>query len=177
MKSNVLAITLVVVMGMFVGCSNATKNGNKEDEAQKVQALAVENVLVQADSIVGDTITVNGVIANICQCEKSEGKVACLKDGEKCLCLVATEPLDTALVNQNVSVKGVLKVCEKAECEKKCEGEKKCDAKKKACCDKKKGDEKSCCEKKCEEGKKLYLEVIEIAILPAETETTETPAE
>ena len=160
-----------VAVFAFASCSsNSKKAENEQAEEVQVQKVAIADVLAQGEACIDQEVCVEGTLAAISQCEKSEGKLGFVKNEESCIAIKTAEPLDTALVGQVVAVKGLVKKCECTEEDKKeCkEGEKK---------DCKKADEKKCeeGEKKCD-GPKLYIEVSELSLVVAE-EAAEAPAE
>lgn len=60
-----LYLSLLAVAALFAACGNATKN-TKSDAAAPA-TLQVDDLLANADSLVGDTVTFEGVCTHICK--------------------------------------------------------------------------------------------------------------
>ena len=107
--------SLTLLLGMTLGLASCGDNGNKNKEQASAEevtpaALEVDQVLADPDSLVGDTIKVEGICTHICK--HGGGKIFLMgSDDTKTLRVEAGEPIGSfpqETVNSIVRVTGVL---------------------------------------------------------------------
>ena len=107
--------SLTLLLGMTLGLASCGDNGNKNKEQASAEevtpaALEVDQVLADPDSLVGDTIKVEGICTHICK--HGGGKIFLMgSDDTKTLRVEAGESIGSfpqETVNSIVRVTGVL---------------------------------------------------------------------
>ena len=107
--------SLTLLLGMTLGLASCGDNSNKNKEQASAEevtpaALEVDQVLADPDSLVGDTIKVEGICTHICK--HGGGKIFLMgSDDTKTLRVEAGEPIGSfpqETVNSIVRVTGVL---------------------------------------------------------------------
>ena len=107
MKKSIFILAAVALLAM-VSCNNKAKENQNQESAATV-ALSVDDILAEGDSLVGKTVTVEGVCTHIC---KHGGKKLFMMgtDDTKMLRAEACElgSFPAEVVNSLVSVTGTL---------------------------------------------------------------------
>ena len=107
MKKSIFILAAVALLAM-VSCNNKAKENQNQESAATV-ALSVDDILAKGDSLVGKTVTVEGVCTHIC---KHGGKKLFMMgtDDTKMLRAEACElgSFPAEVVNSLVSVTGTL---------------------------------------------------------------------
>ena len=107
MKKSIFILAAVALLAM-VSCNNKAKE-NQNQESVATVALSVDDILAEGDSLVGKTVTVEGVCTHIC---KHGGKKLFMMgtDDTKMLRAEACElgSFPAEVVNSLVSVTGTL---------------------------------------------------------------------
>ncbi|WP_297238193.1 hypothetical protein [uncultured Porphyromonas sp.] len=107
--------SLTLLLGMTLGLASCGDNSNKNKEQASAEevtpaALEVDQVLADPDSLVGDTIEIEGICTHICK--HGGGKIFLMgSDDTKTLRIEAGEPIGSfpqETVNSIVRVTGVL---------------------------------------------------------------------
>ena len=65
MKKSIFILAAVALLAM-VSCNNKAKENQNQESAATV-ALSVDDILAEGDSLVGKTVTVEGVCTHICK--------------------------------------------------------------------------------------------------------------
>lgn len=111
MKKNILISLAVAASAILYSCGNSSSNSAQET-ADDTSAMTVDQVLSDAQQLVGDTITVEGVCSHLC---KHGGRKAFVLGSADSLLLrceafpVMGTPFSNDAVHKPIAVKGILK--------------------------------------------------------------------
>ncbi len=107
-KTAFFAILAIACMAMFSACGSKTST---EAQPEEVSAMSVDEVLANADSLVGDTVTIEGVCSHLCSHGAMKAFVAGTADSIMLRCeanphIGQAFPLE--MTRHAVQVKGIL---------------------------------------------------------------------
>ena len=111
MKKNILISLAVAASAILYSCGNSSSNSAQET-AEDTSAMTVDQVLSDAQQLVGDTITVEGVCSHLC---KHGGRKAFVLGSADSLLLrceaypVMGTPFSKDAIHKPIAVKGILK--------------------------------------------------------------------
>lgn len=108
-KTAFLAILAIACVAMFSACG--AKTDKTEPQEEEVAALSVDEVLANAESLVGDTVTIEGVCSHLCSHGAMKAFVAGTADSIMIRCeanphIGQAFPLE--MTRHAVQVKGIL---------------------------------------------------------------------
>lgn len=109
MKKMILGLMAAVAVMAFSACSGSS---SENADAQETQTITVDQVLANADSLVGDTLEVEGVISHLC---RHGGRKAFLAGASSDALLrceafpIMGTPFPAEVVHKNAIVKGILR--------------------------------------------------------------------
>ncbi|MBP3537057.1 MAG: hypothetical protein J6J93_05895 [Muribaculaceae bacterium] len=107
-KTSIIAIIAIACVAVFSACGNKAKTA---EEAPEAVAISVDEVLANADSLAGDTITIEGVCSHLCSHGAMKAFIAGSADSIMLRCeanpyMGQAFPLD--MTRRPVQVKGIL---------------------------------------------------------------------
>lgn len=109
MKKTVLSILVIACVAIFSACGS--KSTSAAGENTESESITVDEVLADADSYVGDTITVEGVCSHLCAHGAMKAFIAGSSDTVMLRCEANPhigEPFPVRLVRRPVQIKGIL---------------------------------------------------------------------
>ena len=105
-----MAAAMMAACVMMVSCGNAKKQQAQSAEQVAIAALSIDEVMAKAADLVDQTVTIEGVCTHTCS-HGAKKMFLVGSDDSKTLRIEAGElgAFDTKVVNNNVTVKGILK--------------------------------------------------------------------
>ncbi len=110
MKKSILLLFTVVATICFVSCGGASNTSKAESE--DVAALSVDELMANPDSLVGDTIVIEGVVSHLCRQGGRKAFVAGNGDNAIVRCEaypLMGEPFAKETVHKPIRVKGIFR--------------------------------------------------------------------
>lgn len=109
MKKSILLLLTAFVSVCFVACGGSSK---ASDEKEEVAGISVDEVMANPDSLVGDTVVIEGVVSHLCRQGGRKAFVAGNADDVMLRCEaypLMGEPFAKETVHRPIRVKGVLR--------------------------------------------------------------------
>ena len=111
MKKSLFITSLIAICMGFVSCGGNSKSADNS-ESQPIATVTVDEVLANPDSLVGDTIVIDGVCSHLCRHGGKKAFVAGSADSLMLRCEaypIMGEPFPKTTVGHPIQVTGILR--------------------------------------------------------------------